>query len=246
MREIKKIWFFIGFVILSSITYATYQYWEKGFIANATLDGKAELQKLYANYLGKDSFTLSGKIYLLDNADDPQAREETVFNFQKEGNRIFSQIGILNTYVTKDLVVQLDTLNRIILVSDNSPFKNSLLPFDMFMSDTATFKTSVDISGSGDDQILEIKSELNPSIQSCKIHYDPSTLEIKSTEIRWAKELSFGNEEKNANGWITKTKYDGKPAIRINIEEEIYKIIKINKGKVELYPAFLDYQLHVL
>jgi hypothetical protein len=215
-------------------------------------DAKEELRKLYAVYSNPDtSLNVKGIIKLYDRENKDVLKEKTPFSYSKKGTQLYSQLGYMQSFISDSLVVQLDTMNKYIVVSKTgigsaSQSVQTGLPFEKFMQDTSTFKIDVTITEKNKERVLIIKSDLNPEIRSSAIYYDPVTYKIRKAEIEWWKEaMVYENEDTDKKTWLTVMEYSYPVLSGTAIAEKIKKIIVMKDGKAEPTPAYKDYQFQV-
>lgn len=224
--------------------------WWKNAGAHELPDAKTELKRLYALYMRADtSMYVSGTIHLYDEEKIDELKETTAFASFRNGTHFYSRFGHLQTLGEDSLVVLLDTLNKRIVLSkmDKESLSNArggIFPFESYLEDTATFRISADLSEKNGQRVLVIRSDLDPGIASCSIAYDPASGQINNAEIRWRKDnaLPAGKEEEE-KCWLTKIRYEYKPAARVNIKELMEKIIVVKDGKIVTTPAYSGYEL---
>ena len=215
-------------------------------------DAKEELRKIYGLYSKPDtSLSIKGIIRLYDRENKDALKEQTPFSYSKKGMQVYSQLGYMETFVDDSIVVQLDTVNKYIIVSktDMSQVQASSqpgLPFEKFMQDTSAFKVEVTVAEKNKQRTLTIKSELNPEIKSSIIYYDPVSYKILKAEIEWWKEaIVYENEDTDKKTWLTIMDYTYPLAPGLTVQEKIKKIIVWKDGKAEPAPAYKDYQVHI-
>jgi hypothetical protein len=215
-------------------------------------DAKEELRKLYAVYNRPDtSLNIKGVIKLYDRENKDALKEKTPFSYSKKGIQQYSQLGYVQTFINDSLLVQLDTLNKYIIVSKTGAGSipqsgQTILPFEKFVQDTSTFKIELTVTEKNKERVLTIKSDLNPGIRSSAIYYDPATYKISKAEIEWWKEaMVYENEDTDKKTWLTVMEYSYPVLSEIPVVEKIKKIIIIKDGKVEPAPAYKEYQFQV-
>lgn len=224
-----------------------------GFNAGSPADlpaAKDELRKLYAKYSDPAaSFTINGTIRLFDKENDNALKEQMPFGYSKQGTQFYMQMGGQQTFFTENMLLQLDTANKYIIVSpvnkDAMPAAESgILPFEKFMHDTSTFKIEASVSEKNKERALSIKSELNPEVRVSTIYYDPTTYTIKRAEIEWWKEaMVLNTDEDKKKIWVTVLEYNYPAQAVMPVQERIKKIIVQKNGQVEPTPAYSDYQV---
>src|SRR5689334_12131242 len=85
------------------------------------IDGKEELKKLYQQYMvSSQVLSLYGTIQLLDEEHKNALKEETSFESMKKGRSIYTRFSYLQTMINDSITLQLDTVNKTILVGQTS------------------------------------------------------------------------------------------------------------------------------
>lgn len=211
-------------------------------------EAKEEYKKLVDHYFNKDSIiSLSGYIHLFDAAAPGIEKEKAGFSFYKKGLKFYSQLSYQKTWCDGSLIVLLDSFNRKLIVSkvtDTNLLKQAVLPFDKLFSDTAAFQITATVSEKNNLRQLQIKSDLNPQVNSYSIVYDPTTYDIKYSEITWWKSGTQLDSINNKNLWITRIDYQiGNRDIDIN--NAIKKLIVIKKDSIYPSADFKDYDFKI-
>jgi hypothetical protein len=212
-------------------------------------DAKAELMQLYATYSRPDSsFAMKGVIRLHDNENENLLKEETPFQYIKIQSQYYCRLGYMQTFCADSLLVQLDTLNRQIVVAKFDPavlagLTGSLLPFEKFMKQKADFKFDVSIAGGKKQRTLTVRNDLAPEIKRASVSYDPDTYRIISSEIEWWKDALAGSGESDQNKtWVTRIEYEHGAAAGEPIVTRINKIFTVKNGKIEPAPVYMGYE----
>jgi len=214
-------------------------------------DGREELKKLYGHYMGeKANFDISGTIFLYDMEHNNALKEQAAYRNIKSGNNLFTQMAWQKTYVLDSLVVQLDTVNKIIIVStinaDFLPANNeSPFPFEKFLADTSDFKITATVTDKGAERILKLRNELMPEIKTVFIYYNPVDYTISKTEIEWWKEQGVTEKADEKKCWLSRINYIHSPASSFNIANEIAKIITVKGQIAEPTEKYKDYEITV-
>src|SRR4051812_44851384 len=77
-----------------------------------------EFRKLYERFMQQGStIDMSGDILLYDGENRSGAKERNSFHFIKNGMASYSQLGYIQNYCNGKLLLQLDTVNRLIIVA---------------------------------------------------------------------------------------------------------------------------------
>ncbi|HET9056046.1 MAG TPA: hypothetical protein VFN30_04275 [Chitinophagaceae bacterium] len=213
-------------------------------------DAKQELKKIYTLYSNADSsITMEGIIRFYDKEKNDALKEQTGFYFTRNKKNFYSRLDYLQTYCADSLLIQLDTINKFIVVSKinievEEGHSQNILPFERFMQDTSSFKITATIKEENDERIITIQSELNPEIKSTSLYYDPVTYKIKRAEVEWWKDPLPGNDKESENKiWLANIEYRYPGISNISVENSIKKIIIINKGQVQVTEAYKDYEV---
>jgi len=211
-------------------------------------DPKEELRKLYAQYNKPDSFmNLSGTIRAFDMENNNSIKEETSFEFVRTGDGTYSRLHYLQNFQTADVMVQLDTVNHFVSVSDRidvSPVETRLFPFESMLSDTASFRLMVEVTTSKGQYILNIQNEMIPEIKTCRLFYDPRTYVIQSAEIEWWKDAIRDESTSNDRCWLTRIEYNNLAGSSVNIREKVNGILLTSDTSVQLRPQYNNYKLY--
>jgi uncharacterized protein YneF (UPF0154 family) len=234
---------------LWAIAFVTKNQTKKEIANDPFINGKEELKNIYRQYMNMDSgLQVSGTIQLYDEEKKNLLVETTTFETSRMGRNSYNRLSYQQTFMNDSLMVQLDSVNKSIVVSrvNNEaivPVNQSTFPFEQFMSDTASFQISVSVLKDGNDRILTLVNDLTPEIKSTRIYYDPATYSIKHVEMElWKNAIREKGEENKC--WLSKINYDHTSIGAINGKESIERIIKMNGAKIELTEAYKDYELH--
>lgn len=249
MKKRKIIIALIGMLFLTGLYALARNYRWIGSGVDELPDARQEIEKIYSLYNKQDtSFTIRGVIRLLDSEKDNAVKEVTPFVYTKHQAQYYSSLGYVQTLCANGMGIQLDTVNRYIVVSrvdpsllDNS--QNSLLPFTQFMQDTATYKTTIAAVQKGREYAITITSEASPDIKKATIFYHPATYRIIKSEIEWWKSATAGlNENEQDQTWVTRIEYEHTTATGETAAERINKIVVSMNGKIEPAPAYRGYE----
>lgn len=253
MIKNKKILFplFILLFLAGILAVANKNKWFDFGQTNELPDAREEIKKLFNRYSHPDSsINMKGMIRLYDEENDHLLKEETTFIFKKHGLQVYNSLGYLQIFCADSLIVQLDTVNKYILLSKLDQKMMQILshpinfPSEQWLSDSTDFKIDADVIKKNNYRTLIIKNNHNPDIKSSSITYDPVTYKVKSAEIVWWKnKLTTEEDEKNNKVWVTKITYDHLPPDKFAIDAMINKIIRIEKNKTEVAPAYKGYRV---
>jgi hypothetical protein len=212
-------------------------------------DAKTELQKLYSAYNKPDtSFGMKGSIRLFDQEDNNTLKEVTPFRYTKSGSEYYCQLGFLQTICADTIGIQIDTLNKQLMVSKInaamlSDATGSLLPFSKFIQDERTFHAEVAILRKDKEYAITITDESTPAIKKATVFYDPATYRVLKAEIEWWKEATAGSGEADQNRtWLTRIEYEHLAVTRERVADRINSIIVWKEGKIMPAPAYRGYE----
>lgn len=201
-------------------------------------DGREDLQKIYARYMGAgQGFDVSGTILLYDEEAGNALKEQTAFRNIRTGSLFYSQLSYQQTFANDSFAVQLDSVNKIIIVSKidsmvRSAANGSLFPFEKYMGDTSVFKITATVTDNGAERKLVLKNELLPAIKSTTLFYDAATYTITRAEIEWWKSQVQGNDVDGNKCWLSKISYQNTVGQPLDIQEGINKVVRYNGKKV--------------
>jgi hypothetical protein len=212
---------------------------------------KEEYQRIYDRINKDTSMDLEAVVTLYDGDDPATIKEKTTCRYIRRQQKYYSQFSYLQTYCNGNRVVQLDTVNQVIIVSSVGPGrkknKRTLQPtFDMLFNEQADFRITGKVTKkNNNEREITCQSDFNPEIRSFDITYDPVSYQVKRATIQWWKEGATGETATGNPVWISHIDYKSLPAVNINIDEEISKIITIKKDQIEPAVKYQNYQLHV-
>ncbi len=255
---ISKKLILMGVVLLTMAGFLTAMagryWWRSTFavpVAEAELPGAAaEYRKIIERYHGRDSASdLSGTIRIYDGENKNALKETKTFRCVRSGGQYYMQLSSLQTFCNGAILLQLDTVNKRILIckavnaglSGGSPGKD---PVEILFSDTARFKMSGMVSpGQRTERVLRLQSDFDPQVRSCRLCYDTLTYSLHNAEIEWWKNGPDSEGLSSDKIWLAKMDYQYHPAGRLNVDERIGEIISISNGKVRLTASYRDYQV---
>ena len=250
--------FFIIPILLVVTAVAFVAAFGKGWIANRKPadekklpDAKEELMKIVALYTKEDSIiSMHGTIKLLDEEKNYALTETSFFDYQRNGNEVYSRLGPLFTYITDSLFVQVDTADKYITAGIKNNMQvpagigthNSVIAVLEKLMNDSSYSIQLSITESGGERILHIENEMQPEIKSSRIVYNPYSYSIIRTETEWWKNgYNTGNDEKKC--WYTEARFDASKKPPVDIEDELKKIIQVHHGELAVAPAYLKYEL---
>lgn len=215
-------------------------------------DAREEYQQLCARYLQQDSLlSLAGNIQLFDGENRKQVKEQSSFELIRQGNNgLYSRLSHVQTFGSGQWVVQLDTLNRMMIVGEaiKSPDAQGAMPqqsVDLLFSDTAAFKITGQVTGNDQERTLSFKSDFNPEIRQYRITYNAQTYQLKRAVIEWWKDALVLDSTKTDRVWITHIDYRYRPVAKVNVDDMISRIVSIHDGKVIPAEKYKDYEVHI-
>ena len=214
-------------------------------------DGKEELRKLYSRYNQADSsWHINGTIRLYDGEKNNGAQqEETSFNYIKKGLEFYSSFGYTRMISGKDLVIQIDTLNKYIVISkpvamEDGAVKQTAFPFEKFMNEKSDFKIEASVSEHNDERTLVLNNELTPEIKYCSIVYDTANYQIRRCEIAWWKDALPGTDAEAAKKvWLTRIEYHYLPPVDLSTKDKIDEVITVKNNQIIPVGIYKDYQV---
>jgi hypothetical protein len=254
MQKRKIIILTISIVALSGVALAGS--WAGWFNNSVTVNelpaAKEEFQHICERMKGDMEVNLAGTITLYDGEKPAEAKEKTTYRYIRKQEQCFSQLSYLQTFCNGKMTVQLDTVNQVIMVFNISTGKRrkkgmmQLSP-DMLFDEKADFRIMGKVTQTNNNaRTITLQSDFNPEIKSTALTYDPVTDQIKHAVIKWWKDGGALKETVNSNKvWISHIDYQWLPATDMNIDEEINKIITINKDQIEPALKYQNYQLHI-
>ncbi|THU40045.1 hypothetical protein FAM09_09165 [Niastella caeni] len=254
MQKKKAIIFLILAVAVSGLSIAGNL---AGWFANANVDNelpgaKEEYQRICDRIKNDSSISLDASITLYDGEAPDEIKEQTTCRYIRRQDKYYSQFSYLQVFCNGKLVVQLDTVNQVIVVSpvatEHKRVKGPMrqLTFDMLFNEQADFRIAGKVIQKNDNEReISCQSDFNPEIKTFDITYDPATYQVKRATIQWWKEGVAAETAAASQVWISHIDYRQLPAVNMDIEEEISKIITIKKDQIEPALKYQDYQLHV-
>ena len=212
-------------------------------------DAKEELNKLYTAYIKKDAaLDIKGSIRLYDEEHDNTLKEENSFRIIKQDSQIYTRLSYIQTFVRGELAVELDTVNRTILVSKLDPaastaIANHALMLGQWFSDTARFKMTGSVTASSNTRTLRLQTEMNPEIRSCSITYDTVSYRVRQAEIEWWKQGQIADTSAVHRTWLARIDYVYLPFSGLDSSQRIDHVIRIS-GQIIPALEYKDYKIH--
>jgi|GEM_PF-2729083 len=161
------------------------------------IDGRFEWAKIVQQYQ-QPGQNITGSIRIYEDESLSQEKERMDFCFQKEGDNYFAQLGPAHTIKNGDLLIQMDNVQKIILVnrineSDNIPAA-SVLGFDQVMKDTSAFRIIGNVEAKSSTRTLALASDYSPEIRLARFTYDTASYRINSAVIEWYRRVDLSED----------------------------------------------------
>lgn len=213
-------------------------------------DGKEEFKKLYNRYNGSGNFDITGTILLYDVENNNALKEQTSYRSARAGNNLYTQLGCQKTYVVDGLIVQLDTLQKFIIVSAldqqlQEQNASPAFPLESFLNNTSVFSINATVTDNGKDRILKLDGDAMPQVKAAFIYYDPADYSIQKAEIEWWKDQGISERPDAKKCWLSQVRY-ARPGKAIpDISGELEKILSIRDGNVVVNAPYQGYELVV-
>jgi len=224
----------------------------RSIAVNELPDAKEECKRIFDRVKNDTNVNMGGTITLYDGEKTSEIKEKATFRFIRKQEQFYSQLSFLQTFCNGKLVVQLDTVNQVIVVADANQEKGNrkgaMQPsLDELFNEKADFNITGKVTqGNNNDRTISFQSDFNPEIKSCELTYDPTTYQVKRAVIHWWKDGGAMIETAALDRvWISHIDYQPLPVADINIDEEINKIITIKKDQISPALKYQDYQMHV-
>jgi hypothetical protein len=248
----------LSVLLLSLLTAATagYRWWNRQDRSSAPLrelpSAPEELQKIMQQYrrMADTAASVAATIRIYDLENKEVLKETSSFRYFRCPSGYYVRLSYLQTFCDGKWVVQLDTVNRQILVarSSNSPDGAALgwigSSLQSLFSDTAGFRMTGTVTAAGKTRRLSLQSELNPEVRSATLLYDTLSYSLDKAEIEWWKP-SMHLDDKGQKVWLAKIDYLYPPPEKIDIAARIRSIISVTGKQVTATTAYRDYQLNL-
>jgi hypothetical protein len=249
----KKI--FLSALLLSALTAATAGYhWWKGRDKTSAPQRELppapeEFRKVMLRYQRTvhSLASVEGTIRIYDQENKSALREVKTFRFVRCGDGYYMQLSYLQTFCDGKWLVQLDTVNRQIVVEKARGSAASMDPAvsqGALFSDTAQFRISGLVKAEGSQRSLRLQSELNPEIRSSTLFYDSLSYQLNRAEMEWWKPGS-APDDKGEKIWLARIDYRYPPAEKMDLPAKISSIVTIVRRKVRAAAAYRDYDLNI-
>lgn len=254
MKRIKS-WVLAGVLLLSAVLVGiagNYKGWFRSPDAGLEqLDAGAEFRKIGERFLQDTVLSMAGAILLYDGEQPDQVKEQNSFRLVKESTNMYNRLGYIQTFSSDGWMVQLDTLNQILIVTDapvqaqgaDGGFQQST---GLMFNDTTAFMAIGTVTGDQRERTLSLRSDLHPEVRLYRLTYDPATYRMKRAVIEWWKDAVVSDTTKASRVWITKIDYQYETAPALKVGELIDQVI--TRGQDSIYPKerYKDYQFHIV
>jgi hypothetical protein len=193
---------------------------------------------------------VTGELSWYDEANPENTRQQTTFECVRNSDAFFSKVGAQTVFSNGKNVLQLDTDNRMIVVTKNredismSPEAGAQL-LSRMLEDTAQGKLHVAFSRDGNQPVLTLESETIPQMQNCKLYYDASTYALKRVVIRSWREKA-PTETFGTNVIVTDIRYRFESYHGFEKSQTMESVADINGTNIQLAPKYKAYQLQTL
>ncbi len=214
-------------------------------------NARAEFQQLCARYLQHDTvLNLGGNIRLYDGEDRRQVKEQSSFELIKQGNGMYTRLSHLQTFANEQLMVQLDTVNRIMVIAEameNQTRNGSSLQqsVDLLFSDTAAFRLVGEVTGNELERTLSFKSDFNPEIRQYRISYDAKTYQLKNATIEWWKDAMVSDSTNANRVWVTQIDYRYRQTAGRGVNDMMREVVALRGKEVIPTDKYKDYEVHI-
>lgn len=253
MKKIKS-WLLLGLLLMIGLLTAiagSRAGWFKDAPVVEQPEARDEYHQLCARYLQQDSLlNITGTILLYDGENTRQVKEQNSFHLAKHGRNVYNRLGHLQTFSNGAWTVQLDTLNRVMIVADGrhnagTGQVNLHQSIDGLFSDTAAFRINGQVSGDDVVRTLSFRSDFNPEIREYRVTYDAKTYQLKKAVIEWWKDAVVLDTTAINRVWITQIDYRYNTPLDLAMDSRMQELITV-KGK-EVMPGsrYKDYQVHI-
>lgn len=253
MKKGKFVLLSVLIVVVAGIAAAAnYSTWFRGLILAEELpDARVEYRKIIENLLQRDSaINLEGTILLYDGEEKSTVKENNDFRLFRKADQLYSRLAYLETFCDGKYMVQLDTVEQVIVVAKAGDIpelssRGTRPALDLLFKDTAAFRIVGQSAKPGQNRKISLQTDLDPRIRLYTISYDPNTYQIRNAEIEWWKnEFDFENTD-TTKVWITNIDYRYPAARDLNVPEMMSKVVQVNQDKAEPANQYKYYRLNV-
>lgn len=254
MKRVRS-WLLVSILLVSAGLVAIAGNYKKWFMNTTQVveqpDAKTEFRKIGERFLKHDTLlNIKGTIKLFDGEKPTALKEENNFQVIKEPGHIYNRLGYVQTFYSDNRMIQLDTVNQLLVVAaTGSPqpgLANALQPStDVLFSDTAAFTTTGVVTGDSRERTLSLTSELQPEIRVYRVTYDAVTYQIRRAVIEWWKDEVVSNTAPSSQVWITQIDYQYLPESKLQVAELLKKVVTVSQHGIQPAERYKDYQLHI-
>jgi hypothetical protein len=249
----KKIILSLSMLCLLTAATAGFRWWKDrpAGMSPVTPPVAEELKKVMQAYqqAAGGPAAITGSISIYDREDNDLLKETKSFCFFRQGASFYTQLSRLQTFCDGDLVVQLDTVDRQIIVQKAAPGQAKMGAslfldprWESYFSDTARFRMTGTLTAEGRNRRLLVESELTPELRLSTLVYDTLTYRLDNAEIEWWKKTPLAGGKTN-KVWLAKIAYQYVTAFDMDIRKKMRSIVALSKGKVMATDAYRDYQI---
>lgn len=216
-----------------------------------TYDAKQEFLHLSDAYMGgHTTFDVAGTISLYDMEHKNALKEVSSFRSIKTEQGAYSRLAGQQTFVYDNLLVQLDSTSKSIMVTridtgSSSATMQSGFPLAQYINDTSLFHIHATVSGDDKERVLNWESDMTPDIKSIRIYYRPQDYSIIRQEVIWWKASPALQAAKEDACWLSVIYLDQRPGASFPILEEMNKVVQVQQQKVVAMAPYKDYDLTI-
>jgi hypothetical protein len=250
MKKVITAVFILSAIVLSYISIAgTGNLGSTNDIHKTPIDGAQEYKQLYNQYLRRaPTINISGTITVYDSDKELSVKESAPFAFLRSGINSYYKLNYLQFISDSTTTIQLDTVNRYIVLSMDSNRQSglsssSILPFESMFTDTSQYQLQLAVvEKDGNQRTLQITSDINPEIKSVIITYNSKSYMVEAVDISLWKS---GDGEGDDGYWLSRISYNYGSAVALDASSMIREIVRITEGKAEGLGRYRDYEISV-
>lgn len=236
-------------IVLATIA-GTYNRWLGGGSATTEQpDAVAEFRKIGQHFLQDSLLHITGVIRLYDGEQPGRVREQNSFQLLRDGADSYNRLGYMQSFVSNGLMVQLDTVNQLMVIGDAPEQAGATLGLQqstgMLFNDSTAFAATGTVSGDAKERTLTLRSDLRPEISSYQLTYDPATYRMKRAVIEWRKEEAVPDTADRRKVWITQIDYSYQPVATVKVSEMMKRVIVQTRDTILPTDRYSDFQLHI-
>ncbi|MBV4358903.1 hypothetical protein [Pinibacter aurantiacus] len=213
-------------------------------------DLKEELRKMYSNTLTDSTIGVAATIRLFDGENPTIKKEEKTFSFYKSGEKLYSRLDNMQTLSDGKIVVQLDTVNKFVVVAAASAGENmqmaSPLMLQQLVSDSALSSITGFVEEENGNHIATFSNPNTPQIKSCSFTYDTLRYAISKASMAWWKDGVATDTTNAKRVWLTNIDYKKVMDVKYDVDAMINEIVIVKDNNVTLTEKYKDFQLRVL